>query len=51
MNRTVKRYYEIDKEVFKQFSIACAMLNITKKEGVNAALRQFAEMVLQEQNK
>lgn len=46
MKRNVKRYYEIDAEIFKQFSIACATLEITKKEGMNEALRLFSKLAM-----
>lgn len=48
MKDSVKRFYEIDKEIFQKFSMACAKLNITKKEGVNSALANFAEAVLKQ---
>lgn len=48
MPKTVTRNYEIEEEIFKQFSIACAELNITKTEGINEALKQFAENVMRE---
>lgn len=49
MKREVKRYYEIDAEVFRQFSIACATLEITKKEGMNEALRLFSKLALKKE--
>lgn len=48
MEDRVKRFYEIDKKVFQQFSMACAKLNITKTEGVNSALANFAEAILKQ---
>lgn len=51
MSERVKRFYEIDKEIFQQFSMACAKLNITKTEGVNAALANFAEAILKNSEK
>lgn len=51
MSNRVKRFYEIDKEIFQQFSMACAKLSITKTEGVNSALANFAEAILNNSKK